>query len=56
MAEQKTEIKMKRDKDCKHSVRYATDDTEAPIASVYVKRSFAKTMPLSVVVSLEAGH
>lgn len=32
-------IHMKRDKDCKHSVRFATDDEKEPVQSVYVSRS-----------------
>ena len=32
-------ITMKRDKDCKHSVRFATNDDQSPVQSVYVNRS-----------------
>lgn len=35
----KTEIKMKRDKDCKGSVRFATTDEKAPVTNVYVSRA-----------------
>lgn len=32
------EIPMKREKECKHSIRFATDDPKAVITNVYVSR------------------
>jgi hypothetical protein len=33
-----TVITMTRDKECKHSVRFATPDEAAPVSTVYVSR------------------
>jgi len=46
---------MKQDKVCKGSVRYATQDENAPVATVYVSKSFAKPMPESINVTIEAA-
>ena len=36
-----TEYTFKVDKECKHSRRYAAEDKECPLSSVYVNRKFA---------------
>ncbi len=51
------QIVMKPDKECKHSIRFATDDEKSPVQSVYVSRAFpgieqAKT----VIVTIEASQ
>ena len=45
---------MTADKQCKGSVRYAARKADAPIQSVYVKRTFRSPMPdqLTITVSL----
>jgi hypothetical protein len=45
-------IKMKKEKDCKGSVKYSTSDPKAVITNVYVERSFANPMPDEVTVSI----
>ena len=32
---------MKKDKDCKHSVRFAATDEKAPVQSIYINRETA---------------
>ncbi len=49
-----TTLVLHEDKQCKGSVRYATNDPESPISSIYVNRSFAAPMPKSIVVTLTA--
>jgi len=39
MNENEIEIVMFRDKECKHSVRFATNDEQAPVRNVYVNRT-----------------
>lgn len=34
----KHSITLKRDKDCKHSVRFSTTEDTAPVSSVYINR------------------
>ena len=47
-----TTLTLHEDKQCKGSVRYATNDPEAPIQSIYVQRSWLPQMPKSIVVTL----
>lgn len=35
-----TQVLMKRDKECKGSIRFATEDEKAPVSNVYVSRAF----------------
>jgi len=50
-----TPIPMIKDKDCKHSVRFAVKDPEAPIQSVYVKRELAGNWNELVITVREIG-
>lgn len=43
-------IRMKKEKDCKGSVKYSTTDAKAVITNVYVDRSFADPMPAEVTI------
>lgn len=52
MAEQEKEILMKKDKECKHSVRYASSNPESPLSTVYVSRKFSSPMPEEIVVTV----
>ena len=45
---------MSPDKECKGSVRYATDDEDAPVRNIYLSRSFAKPMPEKITVTIQA--
>ena len=50
------ELVLNRDKDCKHSVRFANDNPESPIQSVYINRSTpgvneAKSVTLKLTVA-----
>ena len=47
-------VVLTKDKDCKGSVRYATDDFEAPVSNLYLNRSFAKPMPDTIEVTIKA--
>ena len=49
-------IPMTRDKECKHSVRFATPDEAAPVSTVYVSRELpgidkAQSITVSVQVT-----
>lgn len=51
----KTTITLKRDKECKGSVRFATEDDKAPVSNVYVSRAIpevatAQTITVTVEV------
>ena len=48
-------IAMIKDKDCKHSVRFAAKDPEAPVQSVYVKRELAGNWNELVLTVREIG-
>lgn len=48
-------VVLRPDKQCKGSVRYATDDDKSPVRSIYVERSFADPMPEAVTVTIAAG-
>jgi hypothetical protein len=49
-------IEFVKDKDCKHSVRYAAIDPKAPIQSIYVSREFADgSVPLIVTLEKKGG-
>ena len=50
----KLTIEMVREKDCKHSVRYASVDPAAAVATVYVMRTAAETMPAKITVTVES--
>ena len=46
-------VVLKRDKDCKGSVRFATDDPKAPVTNIYLSRTHpgcndAKSVVLTV--------
>lgn len=41
------------DKQCKGSVRYGTKDSESPITSIYLSRSFSERMPKSIEVTIK---
>ena len=48
-------IPMTRDKECKHSVRFATADEAAPVNTVYVSRELAgvdKAQAITVTVQV----
>lgn len=47
-------LTLHEDKQCKGSVRYGTNDPEAPISSIYLSRKFAAQMPKSIVVTITA--
>lgn len=50
---------MRPQKQCKASVRYATQDPDFPIANLYVDRTFANPMPDKINVTVSAndtGH
>jgi len=42
------------DKQCKGSVRYATNDPKSLVQSIYVSREWLPRMPDSVMLTLEA--
>jgi hypothetical protein len=46
-------IPMTPDKECKGSIRYAAAADDAAVASVYLSRSAFKSMPKSIVVTIE---
>lgn len=48
-------IKMKKEKDCKGSVKYSTDDAKAVVTNVYVDRSFASPMPDTITITVGEG-
>lgn len=43
-------VPMKKEKDCKGSIRYGTPDQEEIVTNSYVSRGLAKNMPEEVVV------
>lgn len=45
-------IVLKKDKDCKHSVRFAAEDAKAAIETVYIKREKAAKWK-EVVITVE---
>jgi len=45
-------IEMKREKDCKHSVRYSAE-AEAHVQNIYLSRKAAETMPERIRVTIE---
>ncbi len=47
-------LTLHEDKQCKGSVRYATNDPDAPISSIYLSRKFQPQMPKSIVVTVTA--
>jgi hypothetical protein len=52
-----TTIEMKKDKDCKGSVRFAAADPDAPIQTVYVSRKFTNgsfPITLTIATAMEA--
>lgn len=50
-----TPIAMIKDKDCKHSVRFAAKDEKAPIQSLYVSRELAGSWNELVITVREIG-
>lgn len=42
-------VTLKRDKECKGSVRFATDDEKAPVTNVYVSRTIPWVAGVQVV-------
>jgi len=50
----KHEIELKKDKDCRGSVRYATTEPTAVVSNVYLSRTAAKLMPEKIKVTIEA--
>jgi len=46
-------IEMKKDKDCKGSVRYAATDPNAVVATVYLSRSAAPVMPETITIEVK---
>ena len=50
----KLTIEMVKEKDCKHSVRYASVDPTAAVATVYVMRTAADKMPEKITVTVES--
>lgn len=49
-------IILKKDKDCKGSVRFVTDDPKAPISNVYVSRDMPGVNAANTVkVTVEVG-
>ena len=52
----KVSITMKPDKICKGSIRFATDDEEAPITNVYVSKAMEGVKDArSITVTIEVG-
>ena len=54
---EETEIILKRDKECKGSVRFITDNPDADVTNVYVMRKMAgidKAKTIRIVVSVAA--
>lgn len=50
------EVTLKRDKECKGSVRFATDDEQAPVTNLYISRSVPEVNGAqSVKVTVEIG-
>jgi len=47
------EIKMTKDKECVHSVRYAADEKDSPISTVYLSRKYAAAMPVKTTVIIK---
>lgn len=45
-------IVLHEDKQCKGSVRYGTKDSESPMSSIYLNRSFTERMPKSIEVTI----
>jgi len=50
---EKLVIEMKREKDCKHSVRYAAEG-EAHVQNIYLSRRAAAKLPGRIEVTIEA--
>ena len=46
-------VVLHRDKDCKGSIRYVTEDDKAPVSNVYLSRTFADPMPQTIAVTVE---
>ena len=56
MKNQAIVIVMKKDKECKGSIRFATDDEKAPVTNVYVSRAMPGINEAqSVKVTVEIG-
>ena len=56
MATATLEIEMKREKDCKHSIRYKSDDPESILSTAYLKRTQLGSPPpekIKVVLKLK---
>ena len=49
-------IPMTREKDCKHSVRYTSNDALACLSTVYLSRNFSPKMPTSINVTVECDE
>ena len=48
-------VSLKREKECKGSVRYATADESAVVSNVYLSRAAYAVMPESIVVTIAIG-
>lgn len=48
-------VTLEKSKECKGSVRYETNDPEAPISNIYLSRAFSRPMPESVTVTVTDG-
>jgi hypothetical protein len=46
-----SKIQMKKDKDCKNSVRYKAEG--GPIKTIYVERGWKNKMPSNIKITLE---
>lgn len=57
MADKKTEttVRLVEEKPCKGSVRYGTNDPDAPISNIYLSRAFANPMPKAITITIREG-
>lgn len=55
MAKGGIKIEMTKEKDCKGSMKYSTQDPNAIVDNVYVSRKAADPMPDKVTITVELG-
>jgi len=48
-------ITLKRDKECKGSVRYVTDEPDAVVTNVYLSRSAFNPMPDAITITVKSN-
>ncbi len=55
MSAEKIEVIMKKEKDCKHSIKYASEEGNSPLQSIYVKRPYTTGVD-EIKVTIEPYH